>query len=468
MENIENFFREDPQKKENQEIQCLLENCRSKVKIIRNDPWPLINYDKDFSKFCNLSSMYLIPDFIISELFDIIKSFWFVDWLEVFLDEESQNIVNDWKKFVNDIIWNRENKDYENYSFILIDFFEKISTLKIFDKIKNQNIDSKDIPYWLFRFSSLFDIKVQNFSCLKEFLDFLYENLKTQEIIFWEYFLENIIGNWWLPIDDISWKEKILRNFKNNIFLWNLNLFWKNIWLIFRVLPGYWPSWLVFELWLDIDWKFNNIFATIWVSFQNTKAIIHTIQYSFYNIWLDFNWLIETDDKNKLISWKNLQKFISNIWDNIFEKDIKDKSPIKFLLSLTWNILQNFWIKKLEVINPYENLWLNNHNPNRDINSLRRSWELLYIEIPKSLFWKTNDENNRISLDLWYVQFFLSTQIKSMFIENFSQSMSNNYINSSFFKNSWKIECFSCLSKEQKDILWDDIYNIIKKIRNYV
>ena len=468
MLSAEPFFRENPQKKETQEIQNLLENCRSKVKIIRTNPWPLIDYDIDFSKFYNLSLKYEIPDFIISELFNIIKSFWFVAWLDIFLDNDSKSVINDWKKFVNEIIWNRENNDFENYSLLLIDFFEKISSLGIIKKLKNQSIDFKEIPYGLFRFSSLFDIKVQNFTCFKDFLSFLYENLITQEIIFWEEFLENIIQNWWFPIDDISWKEKIIRNYKNNTFLWDINLFWNKIGLIFRVLPWYWPPWLVFELWLDIDWNTNNIFSTIWVSFQNNKAIIHTIQYSLYNIWIDNNWLIETDDKNNQISWKVLQKLISSVWENLFEKEAKDKSPIKFLLALTWNILHNFWIIDVEVINPSEYLWLNNHNLNRDSDSLKRSWELQYLEIPMSIWWKINTKNDRVVLNLTEIQYFLSTQIKSSFLENFSTSIDNSYIKSDFFQKSWLIKDFSLLTQNQKNLLWENIYNIIRKIKNYV
>ena len=161
------WIREGPE-----ELNNILKSCRSRVNIIRQEPRPLIHYNTDNSKFQNLSKRYSISDFIIKEIVTLIQVFNFVEWRELKLDNDSESVVSDPNKFLFDILWEVKLENINEIIWDLDLFFKKISKTSIIREMYNSWVKESEIRYGLFRFISLFDMKLDDFSNLKVFLDF--------------------------------------------------------------------------------------------------------------------------------------------------------------------------------------------------------------------------------------------------------------------------------------------------------
>ena len=461
----------ESQIEETLDLQKILQVCRSRVNIIREEPWPLIHYSTDNSLFQTFSEKYQVSDFIIKETIDIIKSFGFVEWRELSFDEDSKKVVeSSEKKFLEDILWNRKEESIEEVEKQLDIFLKKLSKNPVVQEMYNSWIKESEIPYGLFRFISLFDMKTDTFSNISEFFDFLLINIEEQEDIFWESYLDSISKNWWFPVDDVSHKKELLRTGNYNIDLWEVELFWEKLPIFIRIVPGYAPPWLEIEIWFDIDWNTTNNIAYIWIKFEKNKNwkstwVIHTIQYGMYNIWFK-DWKIipiSSSNTEDTLKSKEKKKVIYGVWKE-FVNEKKDPNAVRFLLALSCNMLFTSWYKDIEVINPVENIWLSAHNPNRDEESIKKSGYNQYIDNAINIWWELQ-ENWRTKIDELKLQEYLVLNIKSNILENFSQNVWKFSDLSDFFKSLLPIENIDELTDESKNKVANIINNIKDKVR---
>ena len=250
----------------------------------------------------------------------------------------------------------------------------------------------------------------------------------------------------------------MLRSDVNNITLWKIDVLWKEREIFLRIVPWYAPSGLEIEIWIDIDWNTTNNIAYIWVRFEKNKLwetvwVIHTIQYGLYNIWFKDNELIGISSKNDIdtLGKKEKQKLIQNVWKLFFKEKI-DPNSARFVLALVSNMLLNTWYSNIEVINPLENIWLSAHNPNRDIESIRKSGYNQYVENP-SVIWWNETEDGRMKIDQIELQKYFDDNIKTEILETFAKNISDFSDISDFFKSSSKIEDINELNEETKDVI---------------
>lgn len=396
----------------------------SKINFIRENPWPLILLNEDSKNndlIQKLEKEYWIKSDIIIELFWILQAVWFIPWVWFEVSKESLKVFeNEDKAFKYTQKLRVKNKSKEKEFISEINkFLIKLSNLWIISDYKKHDLDIKKLPNWLFREASLFDTNFSRFKTLKDYLDFLYLNINICDNFFGSDYINLLKETSWLPVDDIKWRETM--RFSKDKFvssLWSFKLEHNSqeIELLFRVFPWFCPAWIYFRLSLNLpdinnEIQNNNYIYIIWLYFEkiwkSIIPVIHTIQNSFHNIGFDEKWKIlhvnepiSQDHKNKNISLlqeestddEKISKKKKNFKMEIIKSINKQiTSGLDFwteLLALILDKIFSYWFDKIKIIDPEDNLWLKNHNINREEKTIQESMNSMYRLKAEALGWK--------------------------------------------------------------------------------
>jgi hypothetical protein len=426
------------------------------IRIIRENSWPLMlsnNWLLDNDLIRDLEAKYWIPRIILVELFWILQNTWFLKWWSIwvapdaksrFTDiEEAKNKIIDW--ITRHDLWNTLTKD--EFMESINKFLLKLSQLNIIREVILDDTKLQEIPNWLFRITSLYDTNFSKFGSLDEFLDFLFINLKEQDKLFWARYLDLLKETSWLPVDDIPWRETT--RFSKDKFVvkvWELDYvktigqhIWKEgeeSWLMeqnvdvnFRIFPWFSPTWLWFAVSLnlgDIQWvKSNSNYLAIYSLYFERRGesiipVIHTIQNSFHNIWIDSNWKLY--QVNEPLSNEERAKWITLLeesdWDEKLKKDKKQeilqsiKTSVLSWLDMNTEIIAIIsdnlffsWFPSVECINWNDNLWLTKHRSSKE--GIEETIDRLYRKPFKTLWWK-EIEYGYMKIDFLWVFKYLS------------------------------------------------------------
>lgn len=342
----------------------LLNKKTGKIKVIRKNYWPMIDYDKN---------QFDIPDYIL-EIIVVIQGFWWYNSYEFEITKEVEiqktTVISHLKKF------QRTSED------TLIDIIKGIEFY-----IKNMNLifNHTPIPSRLIRISSLYDLDIHQFSTLQEFIIFLVINIHSSSNYFWKQ-------NYYKAIFDTSEMQVIHNNTYPQLKIYNgLSYFiWKIDWaeIILKITPWYSPCGLMYMFWLE--GAIDNYFFFISVYFENKDtAVLSCIQYNFVNIWKNKENKIELYDETEK-SWINILEL--NGKDELkFREKLRDffqKNPTEAFIQICIENLKKNWLKYIQIINPIENKWLMEHNQERNKDSLIKSWENLYTKPWLNIGWK--------------------------------------------------------------------------------
>ena len=240
-----------------------------------------------------------------------------------------------------------------------------------------------NIPNRIIRISSLYDINIEQFDGIEDFIDFLIETIWESYKFFREKYKQ--------VLDNTSEMQIIENNtypplkFDKNI-IWHEIITYKSHKIIYKIIPWYSPCWLMYMFWFD--WDIDNYFFFISIYFYKKSAILSCIQYNFVNIWKNNNQEIclynETinDITVSPLTRKEENIFIVNL------RDFLSENPAKFFTKICIEDLKMHDYKNIFIINPCENKWLMEHNQDRTKESIFKSWKNLYTNIWLDLWWK--------------------------------------------------------------------------------
>lgn len=340
-----------------EKIKNLLKQKQWEIRVIRKNYWPMIYpYNKNS---------------YIEEIILVIQAFWFYNSLDfVIHDQELQDKIkalNHCKKF--------QKQTFTHIDNIIVEIKRYIQCV--------EQIFWNNIPNRIIRISSLYDIDVNQFNSIKEFVDFFIETICESYKFFWNKYkavLENT-NEMQVIENDIYPPLRFDKSIN-----WNEIIIYKNHKLIYKVIPWYSPCGLMYMFWLDGN--IDNYFFFISVYFYQKSAILSCIQYNFVNIGKNNNQEIclydETEENIDILPLERKEEniFIKNLW-NIF-----DDNPTKIFVKICIENLKNLQYKKIFIINPTENKWLIEHNQDRAKESILKSWKNLYTNIWLELWWK--------------------------------------------------------------------------------
>lgn len=373
---------------------------KSEIHIIRKDLIPLIKYETNINKsILYLSSYFNISSSIVLEIFSILQAFWFIKGVNIINNSNNQNLNIDY--YINSLSFNI-NTDFETKNYVLINFFKKLSNISIIKNIKNWDF----LINWLVRITTLYDLYINNFKSLEDFLDHILINIEFQNNVFWKNYFKLLQNTSWLRL--LWLKETKNFSFLENIYVKNFcEILYNNkkYSLFLRILPWYSPFWVMIKVWINFAKKQKNNFLYV-INFnielidKNIIPVFKIIQNSLNNIWINRdNWdLIEIDETNmneikSILTDKEYIKLFS-----IIEKIAKNNNFLEILIiSIISTLNKKYNFKYYQVINPIENLWLQRHNLERSILSLEKSWYNSYTKKFINIWWKLLS-NNRVNL----------------------------------------------------------------------
>lgn len=412
------------------------------IKIIRENPWPLVIANDslldDFS-VAEIEKNFWIPRCIVLELFSILQASNFVPWTKIMIwdDAREKFSTKDSLEIFLDWIIAESNATKEDFVEALNIFFSNLWKLPIIKEWKEKQKTNDDIAYWLFRIVSLFDINFSKFESIDDLLNFLYTWVEMQESFFWDDYLHMIETTSWIPINDIKWKETTRFDNEKYVFnLWEFEFFAEKYSLSFRVFPWFSPLGIWCALSLDlpnVEWTGNsnsNYMFILWINFElvwtSVIPVIHTIQNSFHNIWIDFS-------QKKLFHVNEpLSLDLKKMWINILEteesddeKTIKSKRKIKQdmlvamkndifswlepeneILALIIDKLLSHYFSFVWCKHGKDNLWLTKHSW-RDEESIEQTSENLYWKRIKALWWEYDEKLWMYTVKQWDVLRYL-------------------------------------------------------------
>ena len=354
----------------------------SRVKVIRENYWPILEWTK--------SSEYISG--YLQEVLIIIQWFWWHNPAPFFVTNE---VKSDHQTVIKHLSGFRRGDVEMNHDVIsALEFYQnQIQTIFWTQDLSN-------IPSRIIRISSLYDINVRQFDTIDNFVNWIITNLKLGSQYFWQKDYSatiqetsemQIINNWHYPPLRIS--------HRNTMAIWEVQ--WKKI--LMHIIPWYSPLWIMYKF--GIEWDFDNYFFFISVYFDTDKdgacyAVISCLQYNFVNIWKDVFWDIwaydETDWSQE--SYSPLEKNE----ESRFRKQLEDvfmENPIEHFLELCIENLRQFWVWYIEIVDPKENFWLMEHNQNRSEDSILKSWRNMYTK-PWVAIWWILQENGRVYFSL--------------------------------------------------------------------
>ncbi len=370
-------------------VQDLTVNPIGEVRFMRKNTWPLILENITSCNSFSISAKQLsIPEFVLKEIFVILQGFGFIPWRQL-------SVWSDAVKFLSqssiDHILGRTAVQCSNEEVSdITEFLKEFAQFPSVRRLSELNSTPKEFPFGLFRFTSLFDMEVGTFKSRKDFLDFLLNNIRQQEKIFWETFIESLRKNGWLPVDDIPEKCSLVLSDTGAEIFEEVRFKTQVCPLHMRLIPGFSPPGLLVSIGLELPtvWgeiSSENICFTLWIRFEyiegKTVPVIHTIQNFLHNIGID------TRD-HKLISFPEGRPMGCERWLDKKEKfilidSIEKKTwwnSLQVFLAIVCEMLFEFGYDEVQVIDGRENLWLMEHNPDRAECSINNSARSLYQE----------------------------------------------------------------------------------------
>lgn len=342
-----------------EKLKNLLEEKQGEIRIIRKNYWPMI---------------YFYNNSYIFEIILIVQAFGFYNPLVFVIDDngiqDKEKALNHCKKFQKQDLSSIDDCIQEIYRYL--QFIEWI----FWD----------NPPDRIIRISSLYDIDIEKFNSISEFVDFLIETIWESYRIFGKKYKQNL--------ENTSEMQVI----KNNVYpplkfpknlTWNYITNFNNHKIIFKIIPWYSPCWLMYVFWLESE--IDNYFFFISVYFYQKSPVLSCIQYNFVNIWKNINQEICLYDETKDNIITPLERRDEHIFINNL-KNIFSDNPTKVFVKICIESLKNLGYQNLLIINPIENKWLMEHNQDRTKESLIKSWKNLYTNIWLDIWWKlTND-----------------------------------------------------------------------------
>ncbi len=346
--------------------QAIIQNP-STVHIIRKNARPvMIESDtlQDNEMIKKIGEHYNIQSHIIAEILSNAQMIWFLDGSHKTVSEETlESNTNRTKAelikiFIDAFVAPKSQIDTAVIEALDI-FFTKLAATNLIQTLQQKQTPRKDMPRWVIRQISLFDMDYRNtFSNIQERLDFIMINIHEQDRLFGDDYVTMIQENWWLPVDDIVWKETTMlspSSYYGNIS--TITYEGQKINTLMRIIPWFSPVGIDIMAWLDLPNGNQNYFATIWIQFEryNNQIVpaIHTIQLSTHNIWSDVQWQLvwikEPYDKNT-VNMKQRMKIINAFTNSIYDFDwLRDKLvevshswlPIESIGYLEKNTLQS-------------------------------------------------------------------------------------------------------------------------------
>lgn len=407
-----------------------------------------------------MSELVDVPMRVLAEFFDHLQLIWSIELPKIVLAEDSydEDRTHEETKliaaeiFENLTIWSIvTDSDIE----VLCKFLVTLWNTWLIKNIIGSNLERIDVPRWLFRATSLFDLDFTSFSNISSYTEFLMTNIIEQEKLFGDQYVDMIVENWWLPVDDIEEKETtILSSDKYIATIWSISFNQKEYDIWIRIIPWFSPVWVDFALSMTLPIQGGgvsneNYFSVVWVQFEKRNnwmpvPVIHTVQSSAHNIGITGDWdlvfvkepyvpenirLLWSKDRLALFmscmnlladkEWLSLllQSKIHTHWKEYITwltgKSMKKNTTISSVVDsflntsfspttvLAWFAVLYFLDKgyqTVEIINPEENLWLMQHNRDRTESSVIKSWKNMYNNMSKIL-WGSELQNWRHSID---------------------------------------------------------------------
>lgn len=311
-----------------------------------------------------------LPLWVESEILELCRDFGFLEWKKIQYDdkvtpEERKNL----EKILINIAPEKQEK-MEEKKWEIISFFNEIE--EIFGELE---IPDKQPKFWLFRFSSPYDINVKMYNWwLEDFLDFLAINLRESIRFYGKKFFWEIQENCWLLIDYSEEKNYFYFSKESSTILGKTVVIKEKLYpVILRIIPGFASPGFYFLLSIDTWEGGENICMQIGVRFEKIDDIItpviHNIQTPMYHIAVGDQWLITT----RIIT--------SNL------RPAKELLSQKSLYDFVWSVVSAFfswWYTNTQIIDGHESLWLKYHTQNRTQESIEQSMKM-YSEAGKHI-----------------------------------------------------------------------------------
>lgn len=311
-----------------------------------------------------------IPEWIEIEVIELLKDFGFIEWRKIEFDTnifwiEKENISQ-----LIDILKPQNTVDFESAKAEIQSFFYDME-----DILKELNIPPSGPKYWLFRFSSIFDIDVKRYNWwLSDFLDFLLLNLRESIRFYGSHFFTEIDKNSWLILESQPDKNSFYFSEQSSIELNKTVIINEIVYpVILRIVPGFASPGFYFLLSINTWNGSENICMQIGVRFEKINDIvtpvIHNIQAPMYNLAIYNRQLITTKtitgdmrSAKELLSQKSLYDFVGSVISAFF----------------------SWWYSNTQIIDWHESLWLKHHNQNRTQESIEQSMRM-YSEAGKHI-----------------------------------------------------------------------------------
>jgi hypothetical protein len=374
----------------------LLSNQFWSVEMIRSDTWPLlVEIPIQSDQIWTFAKWFGISTFLVTEVFSLLQWFGFIDWRKIFTHNDAKLTPNERIFQILDR-WSRSQKEEWSLKEIL-NFFQQLSQINCVKKINALSKTKEDFPFGIFRFTSLFDIDIQRFSNLKQFLDFLLINIQEQEKFFLDALMNSFENNGWMPVDHVPEKSSLFLSESEFAEITRGNILGREVGIALRIIPWFWPPWILFALSLNLpnSWGKNsteNICTTIWLRFEeiewNIIPVIHTIQNFLHNVGINeqtgelitvsegsltLNERLLNDSEKKKIKWS---------LDLIFSGN-----SFQLFLACVAELLFEIGYNEVQIIDGTENLWLMEHNQKRWTESVKKSAKTLYQDNWLALWW---------------------------------------------------------------------------------
>ncbi len=415
----------------NSDFESLLLKSFSNIAMIRSDTWPLLTeLPSQSQQIQNLANSLAIPDFLIVEILSLLQWFGFIDWRTVSICPDALSTPSDRVHAILERS-SRKVQDTNNIE-VIMGFFRKLSQNKCISTINSLLKTKKDFPFWIFRFTSLFDIDIQKFANIEQFLDFLLLNLQEQEKFFIDSLVNSFEQNWWMPVDHIPEKSSLFLSKSEFELISSGKVLGQDVGVALRIIPWFWPPWILFALSLNLptssgENSTENMSMTIGLRFEqiewNTVPVIHTIQNFLHNIGINIKtwkmltvseWALNMDERLLNESEKRKVKWS---FDLIFSGNSS-----QLFLACVSELLFDMGYKEIQIIDWEENLWLMEHNPKRWAESIQKSAQALYQDNGVALWWIIHN-NGRVHLSRMGVARYISQNTDSATIcEKFFQA----------------------------------------------